>query len=151
MSTRNVIRMSDEEVAAFLREPHTLSLATLRASGHPHVVAVWYGFVDGDVGFFTYRGAQKTRNLERDPRLTLMAERGETYEDLRGVSLEGRGEFIEDEQQRVELGYSTTERYEGELTDEDRARIRANIGKRLAVRVRVDRVVSWDHRKLAGG
>jgi hypothetical protein len=27
----------------------------------------------------------------------------------------------------------------------------ASIGKRLAVRVRVDRVASWDHRKLSVG
>lgn len=150
MSPRRSVEMSSEEVDAFLQERHTMTLATRLPDDAVHLVAIWYGFVDGDVGFFTYRGSQKTRNLQRDPRLTVMVERGETYDQLRGVTLIGRGEFIEDEETRVQLGYSTTGRYEGELTDEDRARIRREIGKRLAVRIRVDRVISWDHRKLAG-
>jgi PPOX class probable F420-dependent enzyme len=148
---RDAVRMTEEEVRAFLHGRHTMSLATLGPDGRPHLVAVWYGFIGEDIGFFSYRRSQKTRNLQRDPRLTCMVECGRTYDELRGVSLAGRAELVEDEEDRVALGLSTTERYEGELTDEGRARVRASIGKRLAVRVRIDRVTSWDHRKLSAG
>ncbi len=95
-SRRAQIRMSEEEARAFLGGSHTMTLATLRPDGQPHLVAMWYGFLDGDVAFWTYGKSQKVRNLRRDPRLTCLVESGRHYEELKGVSLEGTGDILEE-------------------------------------------------------
>jgi PPOX class probable F420-dependent enzyme len=146
---RQTISMSRDEVAQFLAAPRTLSVATVSADGRPHLSAVWYGFVSEEIAFLTYRSSQKAVNLRRDPRVSCMAEEGRTYAELRGVTLTGRAEVLDDEDVRFHLALSTGERYEGGSSEADHDRIRASIAKRIAVRVIVDDVASWNHRKLA--
>ena len=145
---RSVVAMDEAEVDAFLHGRHTMALATMGPGGRPHLVAMWYGFVGGAPGFLTFRGTQKYRNLQRDPQVTCLVEDGKAYDELRGVQLLGRAEVLEDEDRRLELAYDVTERYQGALDDAGRAAVRAQITKRLAVRIEVEDVVSWDHRKM---
>ena len=48
-SRRDMIRMSDEEVRDFLDAGKTLQLATINKDGTPHLVAMWYGLLDGKI------------------------------------------------------------------------------------------------------
>lgn len=80
--------MSDPEVAAFLDEQRTVICATNGRNGWPHLMPLWFVVRDGRLWSWTYAKAQKTRNLERDPRATLQVEAGTTYEQLRGVMFE---------------------------------------------------------------
>jgi PPOX class probable F420-dependent enzyme len=109
---------------------------------------MWYALVDGDVWFETKAKSQKVLNLRRDPKITCMVEAGETYDQLRGVSLEGTAEIVEDPDALWQVGVSVFERYTGPVTDESKPMIEVMLNKRVAVKVNVDRVVSWDHRKL---
>ena len=145
---RAQITMTDDEVAAFVERSRTASMATLGPTGAPHVVAMWYAVVDGQIWFETKSRSQKAQNLRRDPRITCLIEDGLTYDTLRGVSLEGRGEIVEDPEQLWRVGISVWERYTGPYTDEARPLVEFMLQKRVAVRVDVDRVRSWDHRKL---
>jgi PPOX class probable F420-dependent enzyme len=148
---RAAVAMAPAEVEEFLRGRHTMALATTAPNGRPHLVAMWYGFVAGSPGFLTYRGSQKYKNLLRDPLVTCLVEDGEAYDELRGVQLLGRTEVLEDEDRRLELAYSVTERYQGALDDAARAAVRAHLPKRLAIRIEVEDVVSWDHSRLVQG
>jgi PPOX class probable F420-dependent enzyme len=153
MSQRDRIRMSEAEVAAFLDEPRTMSIATLDPDGWPHLVAMWYAVLDGSVHFWTYAKSRKAVNLRRDPRLTCLVEAGERYDELRGVSLTGRAVLITDTPRVADIGMAISERYAGstavaEQRDALRAGVEAQALKRVAVRVSVERLASWDHRKL---
>jgi PPOX class probable F420-dependent enzyme len=141
--------MTDDEVAQFLDLRLTMSLATNGRDGWPHVVAMWYGFIDGAVGFLTFRNAQKYRNIQRDPRVSCLVEDGDTYADLRGVLLRGRAVVVDDDEQRMSWATSVTERYQGPLDRAGIESVRASIAKRVVLRVDVDNVASWDHRKLS--
>jgi PPOX class probable F420-dependent enzyme len=145
---RAQITMTDDEVAAFVERGRTASMATLGPTGAPHVVAMWYAVLDGQIWFETKSRSQKAQNLRRDPRITCLIEDGLTYDTLRGVSLEGRGEIVEDPDLLWRVGVSVWERYTGPYTEEARPLIEFMLQKRVAVRVDVDRVRSWDHRKL---
>ena len=145
---RAQITMTDDEIAAFVERSRTASMATLGPTGAPHVVAMWYAVVDGQIWFETKSRSQKAQNLRRDPRITCLVEDGLTYDTLRGVSLEGRGVIVEDPEQLWRVGISVWERYTGPYTDEARPLVEFMLQKRVAVRVDVDRVRSWDHRKL---
>jgi PPOX class probable F420-dependent enzyme len=150
MSRRDQIRMTDEELAEFLDGRHTMNVATFNHDGTIHLVAMWYAMEGPDPVFWTYMKSQKIRNLERDPRITCLVETGDAYEELKGVELVGQGEVITDREQVLALGEQVAARYFGPVTDESRPFIHATGAKRHAVRVRVDRTVSWDHSKLGG-
>src|SRR3981081_572425 len=93
MSRRDLIRMDDAEVAAFLDEQRTVICATNGRDGWPHLMPLWYVLRDPDDGpgprlwSWTYAASQKTRNLERDGRATLQVEDGEQYDQVCGVML----------------------------------------------------------------
>ncbi|MBV9040329.1 MAG: PPOX class F420-dependent oxidoreductase [Acidimicrobiia bacterium] len=142
--------MTPEEVDTFLHERHTMSVATIGADGRPHVVAMWYGFLDGKPAFWTYGKSQKVRNLERDNRVSVMIEDGDTYATLRGVMLAGRATIYDDTETVMKVGASVYERYNGPLTVETRPLVAQMGRKRVAVCIEVERVISWDHRKLDG-
>src|ERR1700689_4938024 len=83
--------MTDEEIGLFLSRPLTMALATVSPGGQPHLAAMWYGFLDGQLGFLTYRGSQKYKNIARDARITCLFEDGSRdYTQLRGVQITGR-------------------------------------------------------------
>lgn len=148
VNQRSQITMTDDEVATFLVQQRTATMATLGPTGAPHLVAMWYAVIDGQVWFETKARSQKAVNLRRDPRITCMVEEGETYDALRGVSLEGTGVIVEDPDALWEVGVSVWERYNGPYTDEVKPLVEFMLNKRIAVRIDVDRVRSWDHRKL---
>ena len=151
MSRRDVIRMTDEEVEGFLSGRHTMNVATIGRDGRPHLVAMWYGFTaDGKPAFWTYGKSQKILNLRRDPRITCLVETGDTYEQLKGVELVGTGVVLEDRDDVMAVGRSVFERYTGPWTDAASGAIEQMGAKRFAVRIDVERVVSWDHSKLGG-
>jgi nitroimidazol reductase NimA-like FMN-containing flavoprotein (pyridoxamine 5'-phosphate oxidase superfamily) len=79
---RDQIVMSPEEVQAFLDGERTLQVASINRDGTPHHVAMWYARHDGELAFWTYGKSQKVQNLRRDPRITVMAESGDKYEEL---------------------------------------------------------------------
>jgi PPOX class probable F420-dependent enzyme len=142
--------MSDAEVEAFIAANRTATLATIGPDGRPHLVAMWYGIVDGCIAFETVSKSQKAINLRRDPRASLLIESGETYRTLQGVSIDGTVEVIDDET-RPEYwatAQSVYERYTGPYSSELRPALEAMMRKRVAVLVRPDRIRSWDHRKL---
>ena len=149
-SRRDLIRMTDEEVRQFLDGRHTMNVATLGPGGGIHLVAMWYGFLEGAPAFWTYGKSQKILNLRRDRRLTALVEDGDQYEELRGVELVGTGTIVEDRDLIVALGRSVFERYTGPYSDEMAPVLEATGAKRLVVKVEVESVVSWDHRKLGG-
>jgi PPOX class probable F420-dependent enzyme len=145
---RDVIKMTDAEVDAFLEAGRTMAFATMNHDDTIHVVAMWYGFLEGAIAFETKAKSQKVRNLRRNPTITCMVEDGETYEELRGVELVGTAEVIDDPDRMFELGISVFERYQGTYTEEMKPFVEVMLNKRVVVKVAVDRVVSWDHRKL---
>lgn len=148
VNQRAQIVLTEDEIDALLASTRTATMATVGPDGQPHLVAMWYAVVDGDVCFETKAKSQKAVNLRRDPRISLLVEDGATYEDLRGVSIEGRAELSDDPDLLWRIGVNLWERYYGPYSDDVKALVEAMLNKRVAVRVKRERVRSWDHRKL---
>lgn len=145
---RSQITMSDAEVATYIDQHRTAVMSTVGPSGTPHLVAMWYAVIDGDIWFETKAKSQKALNLRRNPTMTILLEDGETYDRLRGVSMEGRGVIVEDPDALWQVGVSIWERYTGPYTPEVRPLVEFMLNKRVAVRFEVTRTRSWDHAKL---
>lgn len=145
---RSRITMTEDEVTAYIERSRTCTMATIGPSGQPHLVAMWYAVVDGQVWFETKAKSQKVANLRRDDRITVSIEDGLTYDTLRGVALEGRATVVEDPDALWAVGVSVWERYNGPYSEEVKPFVEFMLNKRVAVRVDIERVRSWDHRKL---
>jgi PPOX class probable F420-dependent enzyme len=140
--------MSDAEITDFVTNSRTGTLATIGPDGQPHLTAMWYAVVDGEIWFETKAKSQKAVNLRRDPTITVMIEDGQSYDTLRGVSIDGRAEIIDDPETNLRVGISVWERYTGPYTDEMRPFVDQMMNNRISVRVVPGRMRSWDHRKL---
>jgi len=145
---RDQIKMTPEEIDAFLHERRPMTMCTLNHDGTIHAVAMWYGFLDGAIAIETKAKAQKAVNLGRDARLTCLFEDGDYYEELRGVELVGTAEIVDDPAKMWELGVNLFERYYGPYSEELQPFVETMLNKRIVAKLNVDRVVSWDHRKL---
>ena len=148
MDRRRQIRMSEAELAAFLDAQRTLVCATLGRRGRPHLAALWYVPVAGRLDCWTYAASQKARNLERDPRATLLSEAGTAYQELRGVSMECDAELVRDPDAVLDIGVALAVRYGTAAGPELRASLAPQAAKRVGIRFSPTRVSSWDHRKL---
>ena len=145
---RSQIQLTDDEIAEFVAQSRTATMATVGADGQPHLVAMWFALIDGQLWFETKAKSQKAVNLRRDGRISVLIESGDTYDSLKGVSFEGQGVIVDDADALWQVGVSIWERYTGPYTEEMRPFVEIMLNKRVAVRVDVTRTRSWDHRKL---
>jgi len=145
---RSQITMTDDEIEAFIVEQRTATMGTIGPTGRPHLVAMWYAVIDGEIWFETKAKSQKATNLRRDPRITCSIEAGYSYDQLRGVSLDGTAEIVDDPDVLWKIGVDVWERYTGPYTDEMKPFVEVMLHNRIAVRLVTERIRSWDHRKL---
>jgi PPOX class probable F420-dependent enzyme len=147
---RAKIVMTAAEVAGFLQRSRTATVASIGPGGLPHVVAMWYGVIGDAVYIETKAKSQKAVNLRRDPRMVFMVEAGDSYDALRGVSLEGEATIIEetDGEEYWAAAISVYERYTGPYTEDARPIVEFMMNKRVVVKLVPRRTRSWDHRKL---
>ncbi|MDX1889337.1 PPOX class F420-dependent oxidoreductase [Mycolicibacterium sp. 050158] len=146
---RSKIVMTDDEIAEFIDHSRTATMATLSAGGKPHLVAMWYAVIDGEIWFETKAKSQKAVNLRRDPTVTVLIEDGKTYDTLRGVSIDGHAEIVDDDPDLLlRVGISVWERYTGPYSEDVKPFVEQMMNNRIAVRVVPTRRRSWDHRKL---
>ena len=113
---RDQVVMSAEEVDTFLAQQRSATVATLGPSGAVHLVGMWYAYLDGTVYLETKAKSQKVVNLRRDPRMSFLVEAGHTYDQLRGVSLEGAGVVDDDPDLVWRVCVDVFERYTGPST-----------------------------------
>jgi PPOX class probable F420-dependent enzyme len=152
-SRRDQIKLSDEEQHELIQSERIVVVASFGPRGWPHVMPLWYVPRDGEIWVWTYAKSQKVRNLERDPRATLLIETGTEYNELRGVQIEAEAELVRDLDPVVEFAKELTIRYgEGiESVEGDAATgLRAQAPKRVAIHFHPRHMASWDHRKLGG-
>jgi PPOX class probable F420-dependent enzyme len=155
MPRRDQIQMTDAEIRGFLRTRKTIILSSIGRDGVPHPMPMWF-VADDDlvVSMATFRGTQKIVNLQRDPRVSLLVESGREYSELKGVVIYGTAELSEDTDAIIASLEAASQKETSEADAETRAAmkesIRKSASKRVLIRVKPDRIISWDHSKLEG-
>lgn len=152
MSRRKEIALAPAEQRKYLEESRTIVLTTLDRHGYPHSVAMWYVVdPDGSVLMTTFAKSQKAVNLRRDPRCSLLVESGRTYQELRGLLIRGRA-TLETDTEKVLDALERIHRKHGFGADGQALReaLLSQAKKRVLIRIRPERIASWDHGKLGG-
>ncbi len=150
MSRRDAIQLTADEQEQFLKHTRTIVLSTLDPRGYPHSVAMWYEMEDGGFVMTTYAKSQKALNIQRDPKVALLAESGATYDTLKGVLIRGRAELIHDLDTCVKVLSRIHRKMMGSMPEGIEAALKQQARKRVVIRVTPERVSSWDHSKLGG-
>lgn len=151
-SKRDLIKLSDAEITAFLADHKTVVVATNGPRGLPHLMPLWFVMRGEEIWGWTFTKSQKVKNLERDARATLLFEDGVDYDKLRGVSFECGVELSTDYDTVRGVGIELFTKY-GDGNPPAApvvAMIDKQAPKRTALRFTRQRTVSWDHRKLGG-
>jgi PPOX class probable F420-dependent enzyme len=156
MSRRDQIRLSDAELKEYLAKAQTMTIVTLNKDGTPHPMPMWFGVEpDGAIVMTTFTKSQKIANIARDPRVSLLVESGgAVYSSLKGVVLYGKAELIRDTEQVVDvltrISTKTLDNPDDKTRDGIRSAVRGTAPKRTGIRIRPEKIVSWDHSKLGG-
>ena len=170
MSRRDQIVLTDSELAGLLEEERVAVVSSLGPRGWPHSMPLWFVAREGEVWVWTYAKSQKVRNLERDPRATVLIEAGHEYTELRGIQVEAEAEVIRDTPTVAGFGRDLAIRYtdgidtmntapqqrrtsaslRSAIGGDAAAALQAQAAKRVAIRFVPTRTATWDHRKLGG-
>ncbi|HET9141209.1 pyridoxamine 5'-phosphate oxidase family protein [Actinophytocola sp.] len=152
-SRRDEIRMTPGEITGFVEAELTAHVATIGPNGRPHLVPVFYVTRGEAIATWTYAKSQKVANLRRDPHATVLIEAGESYGELRGVSMECDVDIIDDVEAVALIGNELTVRMlpEADVATSASQFVRAQAAKRVGLVFNPTKVISWDHRKLGGG
>jgi hypothetical protein len=122
VSRRDQIKLSEGELLKLLEAERVAIVSSLGPRGWPHSMPMWFVPRGGEIWIWTYAKSQKVRNLERDPKATVLIETGHEYGELRGAMIEAEAEIHRDFE--TVLGF--------------------------AIHFKPVRIASWDHRKLGG-
>lgn len=152
-SRRELIAMTPQELAAYLAEQRRIILVTIGPDGMPHPMPMNYGVdAEGRVVMVTFAKSQKVKNLQRDPRATLLVESGAAYAQLKSAILYCTTEIITalDDVVAIMPRIRASDAMQASISGEMSDQVRAVLAKRVALRFTPSRVVSWDHGKLSG-
>jgi PPOX class probable F420-dependent enzyme len=152
---RDQIRMTDDEIREFLAKKKTIILTSIGPDGFPHSMPMWFVVEpDGAIRITTFAKSQKVLNVRRNPKVSLLAEDGLEYSELRGLQIAATAEIVED----VEVAIDTMLEVAGndpmvvraESSQAMRDGVRAVAKKRVVLRCKPEKIISFDHRKLGG-
>lgn len=137
-------KMTQDEMHAFLdSRPGWIALTTISKSGHPHTVPIGYFRIGDEVYIGCRAGTQKLKNIERNPRVSLMLESGSTMQDIKGVCIQGEAEVILDPARQLPLLRESMKR---RGVPEEQLPTEARPGAAY-IRVLPRKVISWDYAK----
>jgi PPOX class probable F420-dependent enzyme len=103
--------LDDAAIQKFLATKQVALLATVQADGAPLAMPMWFLHDAATLTMISVEGTQKVRNLRHDPRVCVVAEAGGGGEDIRGVTVTGRAEFLADGAERRALIERFHEKY----------------------------------------
>lgn len=104
--------LSGEFARELLSSRLIANLATLNPDGTIHLVPMWFLSEDGSVLMPTSGASRKAKNVERDPRSTVMIDDSRGALDVRGITLIGRMDIVRspasvETNHRIHLKYVT--------------------------------------------
>jgi nitroimidazol reductase NimA-like FMN-containing flavoprotein (pyridoxamine 5'-phosphate oxidase superfamily) len=66
--------LTNEEIAAFLKQPLVAKLCSHNADGTIHIAPLWFDYVDGDLLFGTQDITHKVRNIKQNSDVTVLVD-----------------------------------------------------------------------------
>lgn len=147
------IELKDDELWAYVSAAHTAVVTTLRRDGWPVALPVWFAVLDRRIYFKTFPTLMKVRRIAHDPRASFVVEDGETWTELRAITVSATAELLPEGPEADAARRALAAKYPPDidvpvhrLPEASRAHYGAqDVIIRLTPTVRP---ISWDNRKL---
>ena len=78
----------------FIRSQKILRLATIDSQGNPHIVPVWYDYINRKFYIGTNTRTTKARNVKKNPRVSFCVDEGIKSPDIFGIMGIGRAKLV---------------------------------------------------------
>jgi len=105
----------DPRIQQYLSTKDIVVLGTINPDGTPLITAMWFLHDPSALTLISVDELQKVRNLRRDSRLHIVAESGARGDDIKGVAVRGRAEFLGDSPERRALATRILDKYHPHL------------------------------------
>jgi PPOX class probable F420-dependent enzyme len=128
-----------DPVREFLDAPRFAVLATIRPDGSPHLTVVWYAVRGDDLIVNTTVPRSKARNLERDPRVSLLVGEMERY-----VRIEGPARVVATGAEALRDIHDLGVRYDGEAAAERQTRTVWSAQARVTYAIAAQRLYRYE-------
>ncbi len=132
--------LDDPKVQQFLATKQIAVLATVQPDGAPLAMAMWFLHDPTSLTMISVDNLQKVRNLRRDPRVCVVAEAADAA-GIRGVTVQGRAEFLDDTPERRALVDRFLKKYDPLLEQYWKGRVMPP--DRVMFRIVPGKVLSW--------
>jgi len=132
--------LADAATQRFLDTKNVIVLATLQPDGAPLAMPMWFLHDPAAITMISVDGLQKVKNLRRDPRVCVVAESADD-KGIRGVTIQGRAEFLSDTPERRALAERFLKKYHPSL--EEYWGGRAMPPNRVMFRITPSKILPW--------
>lgn len=97
-------KLSKEEINEILnKKERWVTLSTMGPDGYPHSVPIGYFLVGEKIVLGCRDGTQKVKNIERNPRVSILWQNGRGKDSLKGILFQGEARVVRDTDERLEL------------------------------------------------
>lgn len=134
---------TNDELESFLKEAPIARFSTANEDGTIHTVPVWYRYENGELLLGTQDVTRKVRNVKRDNKVTVLIDI--PGPPLKGVVIYGRAQL--DYENPIPKRVSIFERYMPRDKAQALAQGLANLWKLVIVRVKPEKIISYDYGK----
>jgi nitroimidazol reductase NimA-like FMN-containing flavoprotein (pyridoxamine 5'-phosphate oxidase superfamily) len=126
------------------RDIPIVRVATLLPNGDPHVVPLWFVWLEEGVYVTCRRTSRVWANLARDSRAALEFDRGRAWAEHQGLLLRGRAELLGADNPSVKEAISAWfEKYRTDLGGAGFELYSAQVAEPAMFRLRPDRLAAW--------
>ncbi|HEY5858989.1 MAG TPA: pyridoxamine 5'-phosphate oxidase family protein [Actinomycetota bacterium] len=141
--------MSDDldVLRRMFRDQPACRVGTVRPDGGPYVAVRWFVWLDDEIWVSTRSGDSTWEHVLRDPRVSIVIDRGRDWAELAGVRIEGVAEMFPAEHPDLRGPMSAWhEKYRSMLGGDSFERLTRDVVSLGFLRVAPSRVDAWDHR-----
>ena len=135
-------KLTREEAHAFLdSKPGWIMLSTIGPDGYPHTVPLGYFRLGDEIVMGVRSETRKVKNIQANPKVSLLLESGSTRKDIRGLMIQGMATLHALPEETLNYAREGARRRgvpESELPTEPRENV-------VYIRVVPHRFRSWDY------
>jgi hypothetical protein len=133
------------------RDVPNCHLSTLDPSGAPHVAPRWFVWMEEGVFVSTRQGDTSWGNVVRDPRVSVVVDRGRDWAELTGVRVDGAADAVPAEHPDIRGVMSVWhEKYRSMFAGDGFERLARQVAGLGFLHVKVATAEAWDHRTATG-
>jgi PPOX class probable F420-dependent enzyme len=143
--------MNPAEARRTFRDSRVVHVGSLLPDGAPHVVPLWFVWLEDGVYVSCRRESAVWRNITRDPRVALQFDRGLAWTEQAGAVIRGKAEVLPPDEPSTKRALSAWfEKYRGELAGFGFAAYTKQVKEPVMIWVRPDRLATWIHAHRPG-